>query len=111
MGELKPRVFVVDDDQSVRTGLANLLETEHYAVEMFASGLKAQRFFSRTSAAMRCDWLCSILDAGGRRPASPGTAPRGVARHESDRSDWQGNARDSHRYAGRRRVCLSRKAV
>jgi two-component system response regulator FixJ len=37
MGELKPRVFVVDDDQSVRTGLANLLETEHYAVEMFAS--------------------------------------------------------------------------
>jgi CheY-like chemotaxis protein len=31
---------------------------------------------------MRCDWLCSILDAGGRRPASAGTAPRGVARHE-----------------------------
>jgi FixJ family two-component response regulator len=37
MGDLDPRVFVVDDDQSVRTGLANLLATEDYAVEMFAS--------------------------------------------------------------------------
>ena len=37
MGELEPRVFVVDDDQSVRTSLANLLATEDYAVEMFAS--------------------------------------------------------------------------
>jgi FixJ family two-component response regulator len=37
MGDLEPRVFVVDDDQSVRTGLANLLATEDYAVEMFAS--------------------------------------------------------------------------
>jgi len=37
MGELKPRVFVVDDDQSVRMGLANLLATEDYAVEVFAS--------------------------------------------------------------------------
>ena len=37
MKELEPRVFVVDDDQSVRTSLANLLETEDYAVEIFAS--------------------------------------------------------------------------
>ena len=37
MGELEPRVFVVDDDHSVRTGLANLLATEDYAFEMFAS--------------------------------------------------------------------------
>jgi FixJ family two-component response regulator len=37
MGELKPRVFVVDDDHSVRMGLANLLATEDYAVEVFAS--------------------------------------------------------------------------
>ena len=31
------RVFVVDDDQSVRTSLANLLATEDYAVEIFAN--------------------------------------------------------------------------
>jgi len=35
--EREPRVFVVDDDQSVRTSLANLLETEDYAVQIFAS--------------------------------------------------------------------------
>ncbi len=37
MKELEPRVFVVDDDQSVRTSLANLLATEDYAVEIFAN--------------------------------------------------------------------------
>ena len=37
MQEREPRVFVVDDDQSVRTSLATLLETEDYAVEIFAS--------------------------------------------------------------------------
>jgi FixJ family two-component response regulator len=37
MKELEPRVFVVDDDQSVRTSLANLLATEDYVVEIFAS--------------------------------------------------------------------------
>jgi len=31
------RVFVVDDDQSVRMSLANLLATEDYAVEIFAN--------------------------------------------------------------------------
>ena len=36
MKEPEPRVFVVDDDQSVRTSLANLLATEDYAVEIFA---------------------------------------------------------------------------
>ncbi len=35
--ESEPRVFVVDDDESVRTSLANLLATEDYAVEIFAS--------------------------------------------------------------------------
>jgi FixJ family two-component response regulator len=35
--ELESRVFVVDDDQSVRTSLANLLATEDYAVEIFAN--------------------------------------------------------------------------
>lgn len=34
---MEPRVFVVDDDQSVRTSLARLLATEDYAVEIFAS--------------------------------------------------------------------------
>jgi FixJ family two-component response regulator len=33
----EPRVFVVDDDRSVRTSLANLLATEDYDVEIFAS--------------------------------------------------------------------------
>jgi FixJ family two-component response regulator len=35
--EREPRVFVVDDDRSVRTSLANLLATEDYTVEIFAS--------------------------------------------------------------------------
>jgi FixJ family two-component response regulator len=35
--ESERRVFVVDDDQSVRTSLATLLSTEDYAVEIFAS--------------------------------------------------------------------------
>jgi FixJ family two-component response regulator len=37
MKELEPRVFVVDDDRSVRTSLATLLEAEDYIVETFAS--------------------------------------------------------------------------
>jgi FixJ family two-component response regulator len=44
MKELEPRVFVVDDDNSVRTSLANLLETEDYAVEIFAS---AEEYLAR----------------------------------------------------------------
>jgi FixJ family two-component response regulator len=42
--ELEPRVFVVDDDQSVRTRLANLLATEDYLVEIFAS---AEEYLAR----------------------------------------------------------------
>jgi FixJ family two-component response regulator len=34
---MNARVFVVDDDRSVRTSLANLLASEDYAVETFAS--------------------------------------------------------------------------
>jgi FixJ family two-component response regulator len=37
MIELEPRIFVVDDDQSVRTSLANLLAAEDHVVEIFAS--------------------------------------------------------------------------
>jgi FixJ family two-component response regulator len=33
----EPRIFVVDDDRSVRTSLANLLATEDYSVEIFAT--------------------------------------------------------------------------
>ena len=42
--ELEPRVFVVDDDQSVRATLANLLATEDYPVEIFAS---AEEYLAR----------------------------------------------------------------
>ena len=37
MKELKPRVFVVDNDQQVRISLADLLAREAYTVEIFAS--------------------------------------------------------------------------
>jgi len=37
MKESEARIFVVDDDRSVRTSIANLLTSEAYAVEIFAS--------------------------------------------------------------------------
>jgi FixJ family two-component response regulator len=37
MNKRGSRVFVVDDDRSVRTSLANLLESDDYTVETFAS--------------------------------------------------------------------------
>jgi FixJ family two-component response regulator len=37
MNKQRSRVFVVDDDRSVRTSLANLLESDDYAVETFAN--------------------------------------------------------------------------
>jgi FixJ family two-component response regulator len=37
MNKQRSRVFVVDDDRSVRTSLANLLESDDYTVETFAS--------------------------------------------------------------------------
>ena len=37
MNDQRSRVFVVDDDRSVRTSLANLLESKDYTVETFAS--------------------------------------------------------------------------
>ena len=40
MKQPQPRVFVVDDDQSVRTSLATLLEAEDYAVEIFSSAVE-----------------------------------------------------------------------
>jgi FixJ family two-component response regulator len=37
--EAKPIVFVIDDDKSVRNGLARLLRTVGYDIEVFGSGL------------------------------------------------------------------------
>ena len=56
MKELEPRVFVVDDDQSVRTSLANLLATEDYAVEIFAN---AAEYLARVP---HSGPVCLVLD-------------------------------------------------
>jgi two-component system, LuxR family, response regulator FixJ len=45
MNKQRSRVFVVDDDRSVRTSLANLLESDDYTVETFAS---AAEYLSQT---------------------------------------------------------------
>lgn len=46
MKDPEPRVFVVDDDHSVRTSLASLLVAEDYTVEVFAN---AAEYLARTS--------------------------------------------------------------
>jgi FixJ family two-component response regulator len=56
MKELEPRVFVVDDDQSVRTSLATLLEAEDHVVETFAS---AAEYLARVPHAGP---TCLVLD-------------------------------------------------
>ena len=56
MKKCEPFVFVVDDDQSVRTSLANLLETENYNVEIFAT---ADEYLARVSHA---GTACLVLD-------------------------------------------------
>ncbi len=61
-----PLVFVVDDDRSVRTSLANLLAAEDYAVETFAS---AAAFLERVPYAGPS---CLILDV--RLPGLDGLA-------------------------------------
>jgi FixJ family two-component response regulator len=52
----EPRVFVVDDDRSVRTSLANLLVTEDYDVEIFASAAEYLVRIPHTGPA------CLVLD-------------------------------------------------
>lgn len=54
--ECEPRIFVVDDDESVRTSLANLLSTEDYVVEIFAS---ADEYLARVP---RPGPACLVLD-------------------------------------------------
>ena len=74
MKEREPRVFVVDDDQSVRTSLANLLATEDYAVEIFAG---AAEYLARVP---HPGPACLVLDvqlAGTRRPRPPTAAHGG----------------------------------
>jgi FixJ family two-component response regulator len=56
MGELEPLVFVVDDDQSVRTDLANLLATEDHAFKMFGS---ADEYLARMA---HLGPACLVLD-------------------------------------------------
>jgi len=51
-----PRVFVIDDDRSVRRSLANLLESEDHEVETFAS---AEEYLARPAYAGPA---CLVLD-------------------------------------------------
>jgi FixJ family two-component response regulator len=64
--ESERRVFVVDDDQSVRTSLATLLSTEDYAVEIFAS---ATEYLARV---LHPGPACLVLDV--RLPGLDGLA-------------------------------------
>ena len=64
--EFEPRVFVLDDDQSVRTSLATLLEAEDYVVETFAS---AAEYLVRVPHAGP---TCLVLD--GQLPGLDGIA-------------------------------------
>ncbi len=66
MKKLEPRIFVVDDDRSVRTSLVNLLASEDYAVEIFAS---AAEYLER---APYLGPACLILDV--RLPGLDGLA-------------------------------------
>ena len=74
MKEREPRVFVVDDDQSVRMSLATLLETEDYAVEIFAS---ADEYLARVP---HPGPACLVLDV--RLPGLDGIALQRQLREE-----------------------------
>lgn len=56
MNRQRSRVFVVDDDRSVRTSLANLLESDDYTVETFAT---ADEYLSK---ATHLGPECLVLD-------------------------------------------------
>jgi FixJ family two-component response regulator len=66
MKESQRHVFVVDDDESVRTSLATLLESDGYSVESFAS---AAEFLTR---APNVGPACLVLDV--RLPGLDGLA-------------------------------------
>jgi FixJ family two-component response regulator len=52
----KPRIAVVDDDESVRQGLANLISSVGYDAELYAS---AEEFLARPEAGKAA---CLVLD-------------------------------------------------
>jgi FixJ family two-component response regulator len=52
----KPRIAVVDDDESVRQGLANLISSVGYEAELYAS---AEEFLARPKAD---EAACLVLD-------------------------------------------------
>lgn len=66
MKQANGRVFVLDDDRSVRTSLANLLESADHAVEIFAT---AEDYLARTP---HPGPVCLVLDV--RMPGLGGLA-------------------------------------
>ncbi len=66
MSKAGPRVFVIDDDRSVRRSLANLLESEDHSVETFA---RAEEYLAR---APHEGPACLVLDV--RMPGLDGLA-------------------------------------
>ena len=79
MGDLEPRVFVVDDDHSVRTGLANLLATEDYAVDCSpapTSTWHACRIAAQHVSSSTCSCLDSTVLALQRQLTEEGRLER-----------------------------------
>ncbi len=91
-------ICILDDDSSVRRSLVQLLDSDGLMALSFED---AEDFLAH---AHNYPVLLAVLDVW-----LPET--RGVAQHESDCEDRQGNTRDSRRRAGRRRVCVCPKAV
>jgi len=67
MKESESRVFVVDDDRSVRLSITNLLESDGYTVESFSS---AAEYLAR---GLHLGPACLVLDV--RLPGLDGLAP------------------------------------
>jgi FixJ family two-component response regulator len=72
----KPRIAVVDDDESVRQGLANLISSVGYEAELYAS---AEEFLASSEAG---EAACLVLDL--RMPGMSGLElQRRLAGHSS----------------------------
>ncbi|MGA8657737.1 MAG: hypothetical protein WB586_16450 [Chthoniobacterales bacterium] len=79
MKEREPRVFMVDDDQSVRTSLATLLSTEDYAVEIFARPTSTWRA-CRTPARRASCSTCGCRDSTASPSNGNGGSQNGADR-------------------------------